>query len=490
MIEQCMPDERPNVLFLMTDEHRPDLAGFAGNDVVHTPNLDWLAETGTQFTNAYTPSPICVPGRHAIRTGKLPRTYENESLDEFDDEYPYLARQFTENAYMTVQAGKEHYPGWSQMLGYRKRLGPTPMKRAVGDTAVDTENSGALELEREVDYGDYGGWNDWKWFWGKEVKRAGISDSRVQVQDRRSVEGTEQFLRQFFVSPYYDRAQPDRPLFAKVSLIQPHYPFFTEEEELFTYYMNRVDPYVETPGEHPAARTDRWAEAGELLPGEDVTAREIRRATAAYYAMVERVDALFGQVIDQLRQVGEDPDEWMIVFTSDHGEMLGERGLWGKINFYEPAARVPLIIRWPERFDSGIVDQNVSLCDLYATLCELAEIPIPDDVDSRSLVPLLEDETNDWADEAISQGGDNTAVHGGLGPEELMIKQDDLKYCWYGEGEPEPEVLFDLDLDSGETTNYADDPEYSVELDRFRERRGELGYGPNADPDYENAGYH
>jgi choline-sulfatase len=203
--------------------------------------------------------------------------------------------------------------------------------------------------------------------------------------------------------------------------------------------------------------------------------------------MVERMDALFGRVIDRLRLVGEDPDEWVIVFTSDHGEMLGERGLWGKINFYESAVRVPLIVRWPERFDPGVVDENVSLCDLYATLCEVAEVPVPDDVDSRSLVPLLEGDTEDWNDEAISQGADNTAVHGGLGPEELMIKRGDLKYCWYGEGEPE--LLFDLDRDPGETTNYVDDPAYTSDVERFRERRGELGYGPNADPDYENAGY-
>lgn len=481
-----MPDQ-PNVLFLMTDEHRPDLAGYAGNDVVRTPTLDWLADTGTVFTNAYTPSPICVPGRHSIRTGKLPRSYEDEGLAEFDDRYPTMARQFTEHAYMTAGAGKEHYPGWAQMLGFRKRLGPTPMKRSVGDTAVDPANPGALNLRREPDYGSYGGWDDWKWFWEKEVKRAGIGDSRVQVQDRRSIEGTEQFLKQYFVSPYYDRAQPDLPLFLKVSLIQPHYPFFTEDEEKFTYYMNRVDPFVTAPGEHPAARTDRWQEVGELTPGEDVSAREIRRATAAYYAMVERIDELFGRVIDRLRQVGEDPDEWVIVFTADHGEMLGERGLWGKINFYESAVRVPLIIRWPERFDAETVDVNVSLCDLYATLCELAGIPVPDGLDSRSLVDLMAGNSAGWSDEVISQGADNTAVHAGLTEEELMIKHGDLKYCYYGPGEPE--LLFDLDRDPEETRNFIDDPEYGDAIERFRERRSALGYGPTADPNYENAGY-
>jgi choline-sulfatase len=146
-----------------------------------------------------------------------------------------------------------------------------------------------------------------------------------------------------------------------------------------------------------------------------------------------------------------------------------------------------LIIRYPERFDPGTVEQNVNLCDLYATLCDFAGVPAPEDRDSRNLVPLMEGGTVDWDNETISQGASNGAIAQGLDSKHLMTKRDDLKYCYYGDDGPE--VLFDLGRDPGETTSYADDPDYADALDRFRKRRGELGYGSNSDPDYENAGY-
>jgi choline-sulfatase len=475
-----MPD-RPNVLFLFDDEHRADVLGYAGDGVARTPTLDWLADTGTAFTNAYTPAPVCVPARHSVRTGQLPRTWDRFGFEAFESGYRTIARQFSEYGYVTASAGKMHYPGRAQMQGWRKRLGPTPMKRAVGTEPYD--------VQEDADYGEeeYGGFGDWKWSQPKEIKRAGVANSRVQVQDRRSVESAAQFLKQYFSAPYYDRAQPGRPLFLQTSLIQPHYPFFAEAEERFTYYLNRVDPHVEEPRDfHPGLDRGRQA-----TPGEDVSAREIRRATAAYYAMVETVDDLFGDVIDALRHHGEDPDEWVIVFTSDHGEMLGERGLWEKNRFWEASVRVPLIVRYPERFDAGTVEANVTLCDLYATLCDICDLPIPPDLDSRSMTPLLAGETEAWherhGNEAVSQGAGNGSVAGGVDSEELMIKRRGLKYCYYGE--ELPEVLFDLDRDPDETTNLADDPEYTDAMRAFRRRRAELGYGPDADPGYETAGY-
>jgi choline-sulfatase len=478
-----VPDS-PNVLVLMDDEHRPDLLGHAGDDVVRTPTLDWLAETGTVFENAYTPAPVCVPARHALRSGKLPRTFARDGFEAFEStSYETLPRRLSKHGYMAVQSGKEHYPGFAQMQGWRKRLGPTPMKRSIGD---DME---AMVDPAKPDHEDGLG----KWSGPKEVKRAGVANSRVQVQDRQCAEAAEQFLTQYFTAPYYDRASPDRPLVLKTSLIQPHYPYFTDSEEYFRYYLNRVDPYIEEPGGlHPVVDECRTkAECRAVVPGEDASEREIRRATAAYYAMVERVDDLFAGIIEALEHNGEDPDEWVIVFTSDHGEMLGERGMWGKGQFLESSARVPLIVRYPERFDPGAVEENVSLCDIYATLCDLGGVPVPDGLDSRSLVPLMEGDTDRWHDvydnEAVSQDVTNNSVTGGVESEHLMIKRDDLKYCYYGEDEPE--LLLDLARDPEETTNVVDDPRYEDDLAAFRERRGELGYGPNADPDYENAGY-
>jgi len=475
-----MPD-RPNVLVLMTDEHRPGVLGFAGDDVARTPTLDHLAETGVVFENAYTPAPSCVPARQSLRTGKLPRTWGQDGMDAFEDpEYRTLPLQFARHGYMTASGGKEHYRGWNQHVGWRKRLGPTPMKQhGIGSGQVPDPAPSAFEGEKNL--------GDWKWSDATEIKRAGVGESRTQVQDRRVVEGVEQYVREFSSSPYYDRAQPDTPLLLKTSLIEPHYPFFVPDEDRFTYYLNRVDPFVEGPGDfHPVLSSGHT-----VVPAEDVSERDLRRVTAAYYAMVEHVDDLFGRVLDALRENGEDLDKWMIVFTADHGEMLGERGLWQKSQFWEPSVGVPLVVRWPAAFEPHTVEANVSLCDLYATLCDLADVPVPSGLDSRSLRPLLEGNTATWhdhhGDEVVSQNVGNGALTGDIESQDLMIKREDLKYCFYGE--EVPEVLFDLDRDPGETTNHIDDPAYADAVEQFRQRRAELGYGPDGDPDYDTAGY-
>ena len=213
----------------------------------------------------------------------------------------------------------------------------------------------------------------------------------------------------------------------------------------------------------------------------DVSPREVRRATAAYYGMIETVDEYFGEVLDALEEAGEDIDEWIVVFTSDHGEMLGQHGVWEKGHFFEGSARVPLVVRWPERFDPGVVRENVNLCDLFATICDLTETPLPEapSLDSRSLVPLLEGRSGDWLDdhenETVSAYGDD-----------VMIKRDDMKYVHV---EDDTDVLFDLDADPGETENRIADPVYADAVDRFRARRDELGYGANAAPSDVDAGY-
>ena len=147
-----------------------------------------------------------------------------------------------------------------------------------------------------------------------------------------------------------------------------------------------MDPYLDQEvSDHP------FLSQHQVRPGEDASERELRRATAAYYGMVETIDDYYGQVLDRLRQVGQDLDDWIIIYTSDHGEMLGQHGIWEKQKFYEARARVPLIIRWPKGFGDGRdIDENVNLCDLFATLCDLCGISTPPGLDSRSLAPLLQ----------------------------------------------------------------------------------------------------
>jgi choline-sulfatase len=299
-----------------------------------------------------------------------------------------------------------------------------------------------------------GKWND-----TKECLKSGISDSPIRRFDRRATQAAIDTLDDHFLHPYYDRPCNDQPLLLKLSLLQPHYPYMTDEER-FRYYLNRVTVFTEdTPFDHPFL-------SQRAVPLEGfMNEREVRRTTAAYYAMIEQVDAHIGEVLAKIEETGQNIDDWIIVYTSDHGEMLGQHGIWEKQKFFEGSARVPLFIRYPKKFHGRHVNENVNLCDLFATLCELSDLTMPEGpTDSRSLVQLMRGDSSTWSNETISQfRGTN-----------CMIKQDALKYQCYG---PDiPEVLFDLDRDPTEKTNLIHEAAFSDHLHKFRNRATELGF--------------
>lgn len=448
----------PNILFLMSDEHRPDVIGYEGDAVIRTPVLDELARTGVTFNNAYTPSPVCVPARQCLMSGQLPKTCGVEGWTDLPPFSMTWARRFSEYAYMTTCLGKLHHLGSDQMQGW--------LNRPMGDMSIGHMYFEAAEGVEPPPKNTLHKWSD-----AKEVRRAGVGRGPYQIFDERMVQGSIDFIEGYFIDSFYDRPTPEHPLLMKVSLLQPHYPYFTSAD-LFNYYINRVSIFSDDrPADHPALSGHR------VIVGEDISVREMQRATATYYGMVETIDTLYGRVMSAVEQAGQDLDDWIIIYTSDHGEMLGQHGIWEKKSFYEASACVPLIIRWPKGFEGGrVVEENVNLCDLFATLCDLADIPVPDGLDSRSLAPLLRGEPVEWRNESVSQ------LHGKY----LMIKQGALKYCYFGE---HPEVLFDLESDPGEMINFVDDPAYTEAVAAFRQRRSELGFGPNADPGYVNAGY-
>jgi len=376
--------------------------------------------------------------------------------------YRTFARHFSQHAYSTVCCGKLHHQTWDQMQGWTSR--------PAGDIGVAVnyiEGKVAEEFDRYDRPLSAVKWSD-----TKEVLRAGVGRSRIIENDEDWTDAALTSIERHFNDAQYDRQSTHRPIMLKVSLIAPHYPYQVDADR-FGYYLNRVDPFLnQTVSDHP------FLSQKQVRPGQDASERDLRRATAAYYGMVDHIDTLYGDVIDQLEHVGQDPDDWIIIYTSDHGEMLGEHGIWEKQKFYEASARIPLIIRWPKGFEGGkVVNENVNLCDLFATLCELSGIPIPEGLDSRSLVPLLNGDSSNWNNETVSQ----------FGKQNVMIKRDHLKYQSYG---PEmPEVLFDLEKDPAENINFIDEPSHSVQVESFRTRLAELGHGPNADPGYVNAGY-
>jgi choline-sulfatase len=473
--------EPPNVLFLMTDQLRADSLGFAGDDTVRTPNIDALAEDAAIFENAYSPSPVCIPGRQALMAGQLPTTCGCYSYGmDLDPGYQTFARQFAEAGYMTTCAGKLHHRGFDQMQGWRRRIGYDTyvggpgFDAGPGETGIDQTDEA---IERYVsapgvDRTGLATTNQWQ--------RAGGGRSEQVRRDEYAVQGALEYVRENLVAPYESYGGPsDRPQLFKLSLEQPHPPFVTEEER-FEYYLNRVDPYVDEP-DHPL---EALQPSGQIQssPG-DLTPREVRRATAAYYGMIEAADDHVGTLLDALEDAGVDLEEWIVVFTADHGEHLGQHNLWAKTNFTDAACRVPLFVRWPDAVDAGRIDANVSLCDLYATLCSLADVETPAGLDSRDLTPLLTGEatTEDWArtwdDEAIAE----------LDGERVMIKRGDLKYVY--DRETEDEFLLEGDDHDGVPTDHLEDDAYAETRAAFRARRDDLGYAPDGDPLGTTSGY-
>ncbi len=391
-------------------------------------------------------------------SGKLPKNCGClKYADDLPPNYMTFAKRFSQYAYSTCVCGKLHHYGSDQMQGWGLRIG--------FDNEVDHRRflDGFMEDE-DKKYEIPSRW----WPWDKEVRMSGVGVSPYLGRDEIAVHGAKQYIDEYFVNSFYGKTGDHRPLLLKVSLTLPHYPFVTEKK-LFDYYYEKVQPFIdEQVFDHPAI-TRGW---DTVRIGEQVSEDDVRRATAAYCGMIEKLDSLFGEVLDALEQAGQDLDDWLVIYTSDHGEMLGQHGLWMKYKFFEASARVPLIIRFPKSFPASKINQNVNLCDLFATLCDFAGIPAPEGLDSRSLVPMLKSggKCPGWDNEAISQI-DN----------DLMIKQDHLKYQLFERGQ---EVLFDLRRDPGETKDFSPLHEYAEDIARFRSRAKQLGYviNPTAPP--------
>ena len=450
-----MPEKKPHILLLISDEHRPDVLPVEGNEVVRTPVLDRFIGEGVYFRNAYTPSPICVPARQSFLSGLYPRRAGCLNFgDPMPSEVLTIPGHLSRYGYRGVAAGKMHFVGPDQMHGWHERIGRDIVGRN-GYKLVDDPVHTA-QIEPEAGTGMWSVINTPDSKFAKEVMNACAGEGPWMRHDRYSVEGMLHFLDETFASESYDRPGA-QPLLLAVSLSCPHYPYQCPKG-LFDYYLRRVEPIVEDLP-HAFDCHDLF----KVKIGEDVTYREAHRATAAYYGMVERLDAQFGRVIDQLEYLNV-LDDFIVVYLSDHGEMLGEKGLWEKQQYFDASVRVPFSIWSPRHFEGGrVVHENVSLVDLFPTLCDLAHVPVPEGLDGRSVVPLARGGREDWPDTVYSE------LWGVQNGPSAMVKERNLKYFRFTE-RPWPEQLFDLERDPGERRNLVADPAYAADLARLRAR--------------------
>ena len=453
-----MKGSRPNILWICTDQQRYDTIGALGNPHVDTPNIDRLIAEGFALTHAYCQSPICTPSRASFLTGQYASavhvTGNGNSL--FPDAPPLVTKMLSDAGYDCGLIGKLHLSS-----AYRR------IEKRVDDGYRYWQYSHAPRDDWETGH-DYADWVRSK---GEVLGELIKSPDGVPAELHQTTwcaEKTIEFMRE----------QRDGPWLACVNIYDPHPPFNPPKA-----YRDRFDPQAvngplfresdlaqqakleaidfQSKGRHPDA-------IEPYSPGKNPRAergRDARTLIAAYYAMIALIDEQIGRVIAALEDTGQ-RDNTLVIFTSDHGEMLGDHGLLKKgCRFYEGLVRVPLIFSWPGHVQSGQrSDALVELRDIAPLLLELAGRAVPDRMQPRSLLPMLSgacpaDEHREFVRceyyDALDQADGTYATMYRNRQYKLVV------YHGHGLGE-----LYDLATDPGEFDNLWDDAEYvDVKLD-------------------------
>ena len=420
---------KPNILLIMTDQHSPHIAGYVGNQWIDTPNLDRLATRSTLFDAAYCQSPLCVPSRMSMLTGKLAHrcdAYDNRCYILPDHET--LPGWLAQHGYVTASVGKMHFVGAEQMHGWQQR--------PYGDLGESTINNHQPDPPKSVLNGQY---------FNHAIGRfpfAGPSAIPESLQQDRIV--TTESLA------WLQEYDGDQPWFFCASYARPHFPLTAPGRYLRKYIAKNI-PLPPLPKNHPddLHPHDRYiVDDFELTRFSD---DEHRRALAAYYASVEYVDACIGDLLNGLEDAGI-LNNTIIVYISDHGDMAGDHGLWWKRTYYDASAQVPLLVSLPEQHEQQRISAPVELVDLFPTCCEWAGITSPDDLDGESLGSLLDRRLEDRRKHIARSEllGERPEVRF------RMVRTARWKYVEFPISKPR---LFDLQADPGENRDcYAAPP--------------------------------
>lgn len=430
---------QPNILIIMVDQLSGTLFPDGPADWLHAPNLKALAARSTRFQNAYTASPLCAPGRASFMSGLLPsRTKVYDNAAEFASDIPTYAHHLRRAGYQTCLSGKMHFVGPDQMHGFEERL---------------TTDIYPADFGWTPDYRKPGERIEWWYHNMGSVTGAGVAEitNQMEYDDEVAYNATRKI---------YDlaRGQDARPWCLTVSFTHPHDPYVARRKYWDLYedcdHLLPEVPAMDYDDHDPHAQ--RIFDANDWRSF-DITDENIRRSRRAYFANISYLDDKIGEMLAVLKDTRQ---EAIIVFVSDHGDMLGERGLWFKMNFYEGSARVPLMISAPD-MQPGLVASPVSTLDVTPTLAALAGVSLTEIapwVDGESLVPL-------------GQGGERTSPV-------LMEYAAEASYAplvatrygkWkYVRCALDPDQLFDLAADPHELVNLADVPAHAGTLAQLR----------------------
>ncbi|KAL6920336.1 hypothetical protein FSST1_004362 [Fusarium sambucinum] len=419
--------DRPNILFIMADQlAAPQLKMYNPDSQIKTPNLDRLASTSVQFDSAYCPSPLCAPSRMSLISGQLPMkigAYDNAA--QIGSDVPTYAHYLRSKGYHTSLAGKMHFIG-DQLHGYEQRL------------------------TSDIYPGDFGWAVNWdepdtrlEWYHNaSSILQAGPCGRSNQLDYDEEV----MFKSTQYLWDHVREGPNKRPFALTVSLTHPHDPY-TITKKYWNLYED-VDinlPEVKMNKEDLDAHSKRLLKVCDLWD-QDFTEEQIKRAKRAYYGSVSYVDDCIGRLLETLEDAGL-AENTIVIFSGDHGDMLGERGLWYKMSYFESSVRVPMLINYPKRFAPHRVTQNVSTLDLLPTICDLVGTkPSPYlPMDGISMLPHLEG--REGHDTVIAEYTGEGTVR-----PMMMIRRGDWKYITCPADEPQ---LYNLARDPKELDNLA-----------------------------------
>jgi choline-sulfatase len=431
---------QPNILWILTDEHNRDVAGFTGDPIVSTDNLDRLAARSVCFKNATCTNPVCTPSRMSLMTGReAHRCGAWSNHWAIFPEHVTWPAHFASHGYCTCLVGKMHFGGRDQMNGFQHRpygdlrhgLGHQPDPLNMYPGYGQAESAGTTEVPESL------------------------------IQDVIVTRETMSFLLE------HQSREPDTPWFACASYSRPHPPF-TAPGRYIRRYRGRVGPAAigrSGPGDlEPFAQRM----VSELTDEQEIIGRE------GYYACVDFVDDCVGELLNGLEQTGL-TDNTIIIYTSDHGEMLGLHGCWGKQVYHDASIGAPLLICGPGLPEGKSVKHPVSLMDLFPTACAMAGLPIPPDLDGIDVSDLVYDPESVTPTRLFTP---SATYRYGVRIKHGQTLEDTPSDAWrcvrderwkYVEVERGATLLFDLDNDPLETANLANDSTHAARCRKMRE---------------------
>lgn len=441
--------ERPNILFLMADQYRADCLGAEGNRVIRTPNLDRLAAEGARFRAAYTSTPSCTPARSAILTGLSPWHHGMLGFGAVAERYPReMPAMLRAAGYYTIGIGKQHFHPQRNPHGYHRMILDESGREMTPGFRSDYRSwFWSVAPTRDPDATGIG-WNDYR-------GRAYALPEELHPT-RWTGDTAVRFLQEY---------RGPEPFFCMVSFARPHSPYDPPERLLRSY----ADADV------PPAAVGAWA-AGNDVPADPMNYSlwrgnlgpdQVRASRRAYYGSVSFVDEQIGRILAALQERGG-LDNTLILFTADHGDMLGDHHLWRKTYAYEGSARIPMLIRWPRSLvaERGqVLRQPVELRDVLPTFLDTAGVSYaPGDFDGRSLLDLVRGRTKGWREcidlEHASCYAGTTHWNG--------LTNGRIKYVF--DSATGKEQLFDLEADPAEQRNLVGLPEHEAAVRLWRGR--------------------